>query len=153
MHESESGFRFNRQSLKKFETTTQFFIENKECNLKIDLVNDINIHYGEFEESNKLGKVDSLRNIFSNKFCALFRFEPKDIVDIWIIYKRTKFQIKEIISEAKEKETGVEPETIYKILKSFPVEQLEKIKWVIKPDYSEFKRDLDDIADRILYAN
>ena len=32
----------------------------------------------------KYSNIDSLQNILSNKISALFRYEPKDIVDIWI---------------------------------------------------------------------
>jgi len=77
------------------------------------------------------------------------RFEPKDIVDIRTICKNFKCDFKEIISEAKNKEAGVDPVSIFEILSSFPVEKLNLIKWIHKPDPLQFKNDLSIIADDI----
>jgi len=109
-------------------------------------------HYGEFLFDGVLGKIDSLRNILSNKFSTLYRFEPKDIADIWIICKNFKCNFKEIISEAKNKEAGVDPVSIFEILSSFPVDKLNLIKWIHKPDPPQFKNDLSIIADDIFNA-
>jgi len=81
------------------------------------------VHYGDFEYNKSLGKIDSWQNILSNKITAVFRFEPKDIADIWIISKNKTFNWKMIIKEAKTKEAGIEPEVIFNILKSFPIEK------------------------------
>jgi len=101
---------------------------------------------------NKLGKIDSLRNILSNKFSALFRFEVKDVVDIWMICKNYKCNFREIIKEAKSKEVGVDPVAIFEILNTFPVDKLNLIKWIDKPDLDIFKQDITRIADNILYG-
>lgn len=53
---------------------------------------------------------------------------------------------------AKSKEAGIEPEIIYRILKSFPVSSIEPIKWVEKPDSTTFTNELGVIADDILYG-
>ncbi len=108
--------------------------------------------YGVLEENSILGKIDSCRNILSNKLSALFRFDPKDIVDIWIISRNNKFNWKDILSEAKSKEAGIEPEVIFNIIKSFPIDQLDYIKWVHKPDYTLFKSNLHKIAEDIFWG-
>lgn len=69
--------------------------------LKIDFVNGVAAHYGDFETNERLGTIDSWRNILSNKISALFRFESKDVADIWIISKKKKFDWKTILEEAK----------------------------------------------------
>ena len=120
--------------------------------LKIDFVNDVAAHYGDFETNERLGTIDSWRNILSNKISALFRFEPKDIADIWIISKENTFEWKTILEEAKTKEAGVEPEIIYNIIKSFPVETLDRVRWVQKPEYHLVKSDLDQIAEDLFYG-
>ena len=97
----------NYERLTKSENYTQLFLSGNEVELKIDLVNDIAAYFGEFEIDEELGKIDNWRNILSNKVSALFRFEIKDYVDIWIISKNKKFNWREILFEAKQKEVGV----------------------------------------------
>lgn len=70
---------------------SRLYIEKGETILKIEFVNDIAARFGEISIHPELGKVDSIRNILSNKITALFRYEPKDIVDIWIIAKNYSF--------------------------------------------------------------
>ena len=106
----------------------------------------------EFETHERLGTIDSWRNILSNKISALFRFEPKDVADIWILSKKKAFEWNIILDEAKTKEAGVDPEIIYNILRSFPIEKLDIIRWVQKPDYAQVKIDLDTIADDLFYG-
>ena len=154
--EHTNKFLLEKETIKRFESFAQLFLYDPlqpEIRLKIDFVNDIAQHYGDFETNDKLGKIDNWRNILSNKLTALFRFEPKDIADIWIISCHKKFNLKSIILEAKNKEAGVEPEVIFNILKSFPIGQLELIKWIVKPDFDTIKNDLSIIAEEILYGN
>ncbi|MCK4799049.1 MAG: nucleotidyl transferase AbiEii/AbiGii toxin family protein [Spirochaetes bacterium] len=65
----------------------QIQLKKNDLLLKIDFVNDISVRFGDFVVNDKLGKIDSLENILTNKITALFRYEPKDIADIWIISK------------------------------------------------------------------
>ncbi len=123
-----------------------------EALLKIDFVNDVAANFGYKEHQEILGPIDGWQNILSNKLSALFRFEPKDIVDIWAVSRIRSFQWKEIVREAKQKEAGVEPEIIYNIIRSFPVEKLALIKWIQHPDFTQIKADLDIIADDIFYG-
>jgi len=152
----EKTFLLDKASIKRYESFSQLFVSKTlepEIKLKIDFVNDVAPHYGEFEKNDKLGLIDSWRNILSNKLTALFRFEPKDIADIWIIARNKKFSWKSIILEAKTKEAGVEPEVIFNILKSLPLLELSLIKWTIKPDFDKIKNDLNIIANDILFGN
>jgi predicted nucleotidyltransferase component of viral defense system len=121
-----------------------------EVDLKIELVNDTAPHYGEFHMHPSLGKVDSLRNILSNKISALFRFEPKDMVDVWTIVKNISFNWQDIVEEAKTKETGVDPIAVYEIMRSFPVATLSTIKWCKPVDAALFVKDISVIAENIL---
>ena len=150
--QNQLNFIIDRQRLKLSNNFMQLFILKDDFELKIDLVNDVAPHYGEFIIDRVLGKIDSLRNILSNKFSALYRFEPKDVADIWIICKNYKCNFKEIISEAKNKEAGVDPVSIFEILSTFPTDKLNLIKWIRKPDPLQFKNDLSIIADDIFNA-
>ncbi|MEW6195147.1 MAG: nucleotidyl transferase AbiEii/AbiGii toxin family protein [Bacteroidota bacterium] len=140
----------DKQRLKLSQDFMQIFVSKNNINLKIDFVNDVAPHYGDFELDSVLGKIDSLRNILSNKFSALYRFEPKDAADIWIICKSYDCDFKEIIAEAKNKEAGVDPISVYEILTSFPDDKIKLIKWVSEPDHLQFKNELAVIADDIL---
>ncbi len=142
---------YNR--LQKYEAFTQIFLTRETKDgavvLKIDLVNDIASHYGGLREDKALGTTDSWRNILSNKLSAVFRYEAKDIVDIWTIAKNRRFDWVSVTREAKTQEAAVEPVIIYNILKSFPVDALSTIKWVEPVDSAMFKNDLDQIAEDI----
>ena len=118
--------------------------------LKIELVNDVAVHFGRVTLDKKLGRIDSWRNILSNKIAALSRFEPKDIADIWTISLYKKFRWKDIIGEAKQKDARVEPINIYEILCSFPKIYLHQIKWINKIDETAMIKDLHKIATDIL---
>jgi len=151
----ENNFLLETENIKRFESFAQILIIHSvflEIKLKIDFVNDISVHYGDFEYNKSLGKIDSWQNILSNKITAVFRFEPKDIADIWIISKNKTFNWKMIIKEAKTKEAGIEPEVIFNILKSFPTDKLNMIRWVHTQNFDQIKKDLDIIADDILYG-
>lgn len=159
--EKNGRFVVDKENVRRFKNFTQLFVysNDKDVKLKIDFVNDVAAHFGTFESDALLGKIDSWRNILSNKISAVFRFEAKDVADIWALAKNRSFNWKEIISEAKSKEAGVEPEVIFNILKSFPVEQLSIIKWnqmFLKTDLVEFSgifsNDINQIAEDIFWG-
>jgi hypothetical protein len=50
------------------------FHEDEATFLKIDFVNDIVPHYGDFVETEIFPRLDNVRNILSNKLGAVFRF-------------------------------------------------------------------------------
>jgi len=145
-------FKIDNQRIRRSENYFQIFIIKEKIELRIDFVNDVASHYGELVENNILGKVDSLRNILSNKLSALFRYEVKDIADIWIICKNFKCNFREIIKEAKDKEAGVDPVSLYEILNTFPIEKIDLIKWIKKPEEEIFKKEISRIAEDILYG-
>ena len=121
--------------------------------LKIDLVNDVQYRYGELEEKKIFSKVDNVKNILSNKLSALIsRDEAKDIVDIWIIAKNNKIDWKEIFLSTNSKAVGIFPPDIAKRLVEFPIELLERIKWVKdkKPAINDFQTDLNLICNSLL---
>ena len=151
--EEQSVLRFDRTTLSRGEYYTQLYVsdfDHPETELKIEFINDVAAHYGSIITNPELGRVDSLRNILSNKLTALFRSEPKDVVDICAIAKILPCNWKEIVMEAKSKESGADPEILYDILQSFPLRYLDTIKWITKPDPDIFKNDLETIANDVL---
>ena len=89
-------------------TFLQFIFEDSEKNmLKIDLVKDIPVHFGEFKLEGKM-KLDSLENIGSNKITAIFgRTDHKDFIDLYYILNETNFTFDHLVSLAKRKDLGL----------------------------------------------
>ncbi len=131
----------------------QFFVYKDKIELKLDFVNDIAIRFGSILSDKKLGKVDSIRNILSNKISALYRFEIKDYADIWCIAKNYKFNWRQLINEAKQKEASVDPIDIVGLFKDFPFDRLDKIKWIAQIDNTQVKKDFFIISEDILNGN
>ncbi|NQT98217.1 MAG: nucleotidyl transferase AbiEii/AbiGii toxin family protein [Candidatus Marinimicrobia bacterium] len=154
-NEAVYKFILDRKSIRRGKYYSQLSVtdsHNAEVELKIDLINDVAGHYGNLETDPVLGKVDGWQNILANKLTALFRSEPKDVVDIWAIARKYHFEWQEIMAAAKIKEAGVEPETVYEILRSFPVKYIQAIKWINPPAETEFEKDIHRNADDILYG-
>lgn len=155
--EERGEFSIDRQRLRRSKDHTQLYLigraDDENFPLRIDLVNDAAPHYGDLEMNDVLGKVDSVRNILSNKLSAVFRYEAKDIVDIWIIAKNERFNWQDVVNEAKAKEAGVDPIALYEIIMSIPADALDAIKWVSEVDIRGFKSDVSCIADDILKGN
>jgi len=148
-------YRMDRNSLKRGEYYTQCILvdtSDPELEVRVDLINDVAKHFGDLEADPVLGRVDSWRNILSNKLTALFRSEPKDVVDIYTIALHKQFNWRSIIKEAKSKEAGVEPETMFDILNSFPIDQMHTVKWVNEPAEELFRDTLSLVADDILFG-
>ncbi|NQV36414.1 MAG: nucleotidyl transferase AbiEii/AbiGii toxin family protein [Candidatus Marinimicrobia bacterium] len=153
--DGKGRFDVEMKSIKRNQNYTQLYVidtENPDVELRIDLINDIAAHFGEIEMDAKLGKVDNWRNILSNKLTALFRSEPKDVVDIQAIARHRNFNWKSIVNEAKMKEAGVEPEILHDMLMSFPVSYIDTIKWIEKPDEKRFSENIKMVADDILFG-
>lgn len=153
--ENEMSCSIDKTSIKRGQDYTQVYFVHKDdpsTELRVDLINDIAPHYGQFEYDPVLGKVDSWRNILSNKLTTLFRSEPKDVVDLYTIANNMEFNWKVIVADAKSKEIGIEPEIIHDILKSFPVDLVNTIKWNKKPDQDLFAKLIAQMAEDILFG-
>jgi hypothetical protein len=118
------------------ETFARIFIKKEIISLKVDFVNDVPKRYGKIVRFPLFYRVDSWRNILSNKLCALSRLEIKDIVDIVFIARKYAFDWETIIGEAKEKDLWVDPIEICRTIDQFPMSLLSSMKW-IKPVNNE----------------
>ena len=123
-----------------------------EVSLKIDFVNDVIYHYGDFEAAHFFNKIDSWRNILSNKLSAVSRLEPKDIVDLLFIAKNFAFEWPDIMAEAKNKDLWVEPLNVSRIIKEFPVKLFDTIKWIIPADQKVLDIERLQMHDDIFYG-
>ena len=114
--------------------------------LKIDFVNDVESHFGEITATSVYYRTDSVRNILSNKYTALYRISAKDVVDICEIAKHYDFSWKDIIDEAEQKEAGIDLKEVVEIFRSFDEQSLSKIRWIHEPDICALKANIDKIA-------
>ena len=114
--------------------------------LKIDFVNDIDVHFGEIQETEVYYRTDSLRNILSNKYTALYRLSVKDVVDICEIAKNCSFNWKEIIKEANEKEGGIDLKEVVQIFNSYSEKDLLGVKWIKTPNIKDIKETMNIVA-------
>lgn len=91
------------------QTYNEVFLENKKegWKQKIDIVQEQPKHFGELVNINNI-PVDSLVNITTNKILAIFgRLEPKDYIDLFVIFTQKKFSFDEMFALAKQKDTGL----------------------------------------------
>ncbi len=125
------------------------FVKDNNISLKIDFVNEIAYHSGEFKNFPLFNNVDNETNILANKLTCISRYEVKDIADIWILSKKLSFSWKDMMDIA-DKKSPVDPVEISKIIKSLPKEELKRIKWAFDVNLDEVFSDLQIIAKDII---
>lgn len=135
------------------ESFLRITILKDEVSLKIDFVNDVIYHYGDFEAAHFFNKIDSWRNILSNKLCAVSRLEPKDIADLLFIAKKFAFEWPDIMEEAKNKDLWVEPLNVSRIIKEFPVDLFDSVKWITPVAQKKLSKELHQMHDDIFYGH
>jgi predicted nucleotidyltransferase component of viral defense system len=120
--------------------------------LKVEFVNDVTHHFGNFEKKPLFGLVDNTLNILSNKLSAIIgRDEPKDVVDIWVIAKSGGIDWKHMFTDVGHKASGIFPPEVVRKLETMPLEMLDRIAWVEpRPSYDSISDDIKRICDEIL---
>lgn len=118
--------------------------------MKIDFVNDVPFRKGEPQPTSIFERTDNVINILSNKISALSRDEPKDLSDILLIARNTKFDWREIIEDAKNKDMDVEEVERAKMIDEFVIERLSQVNWCSQINLLEAERHLKIIAKDIL---
>ena len=118
--------------------------------LKLDFVNDVSSHFGEIIKTELFSRTDSIRNMLSNKITALFRFTGKDVADIREIALRNEVDWAQAIQDARQKEAVIEIPIVCDILQGIPQREFESIAWVNKPDWKEFRNDIDRIVHEMI---
>ena len=151
---TEAGFSIDFSEASSISFTRLFLERNKsglnKNGLKIDFVNDIDVHFGDIQNTKVYYKTDSLRNILSNKYTALYRISVKDVIDICEISKNLSFDWDDIIEEANQKEAGTDLKEIVQIFASFSDDILNSAKWVKAPDIELLRKTITTIAFDIL---
>jgi predicted nucleotidyltransferase component of viral defense system len=148
----ENGFIWDtkKEFTRAKDFTTFKVSKDSEVFLKLDFVNDLVPHYGEIIETKLFYRTDSIRNMISNKLSAIFRYAAKDIIDIREIALHETINWPVIINEARQKEAGLELVYISEILTSMPQSEFETIAWTKKPDWQEFRGDIERIVHQMI---
>jgi hypothetical protein len=127
-------------------TTCKVGWNKSDALLKLDFVNDVSSHFGEIIKTDLFFRTDSIRNILSNKITCLFRFAAKDVADLREIALRTQINWPQVIHDARNKEAGIEIPILCDILRGIPQSEFETIAWVNKPEWEEFRSDIERIV-------
>lgn len=146
----ERGYRFDADAFVRNDEYARVLIEDGEAMLRIDLVNDVAPRFGAVVSGSLYPRIDSLRNILSNKVTAMYRLESKDVVDLWAICAHMAFRWSDIMAEANRKETGIDAATVADLVRSFPGDLFDTIRWRKRPDEARFFADLAAIASDLL---
>lgn len=83
-------------------------IKAGEESLKVDLAQDIPIHFGSLQTFEAI-RIDALENIGSNKIAAIYgRLAAKDFVDLyWILGIDKRLGFEKLLEDAKKKDLGI----------------------------------------------
>ncbi|NLO18172.1 MAG: hypothetical protein GX118_08290, partial [Arcobacter butzleri] len=117
--------------------------------LQVDFVNDIAFRYKDVVVTSSNYLIDNIENILSNKLTAIIgRDNPKDVFDIYLIWKFYDFSWKEILDSAHKK-AGFSNEELLVRMVSFPKELLNSIKLIDKTFLDNFDEDFPKIIKEI----
>lgn len=126
-------------------------LKSNGLNLKLEFINDVQYHFGDFNGFELFSKVDNVFNILSNKVTAIIdRDEPKDFADILFIWKKYSPDWKQIFQSAMSKAAGVFPPLFAEKIANFDLDSLSNIKWIENQDIEKIKMDREKLIINIL---
>lgn len=118
--------------------------------LQLDFVNETPPHFKDIIITEENFIIDNLDNILSNKLCAVIgRDNPKDVFDIFLIYKMYTFSWKEVLDAAHKKAFFSDDDLIIR-LKVFPKSLLKHIKLIDSSFLHDFDKTYAKIIDEII---
>ena len=134
------------------ESFVRLFINSNNIILKIEMINDVTFHEGDIISDSLFHKIDSWKNILSNKISALSRNEPKDMADILFLSEKFDFNWMEVIESAKKKDMWVNEIDISTIFSNYSEKSMKDLKWISTPNYEKLSDKMKIIAKSILLA-
>ncbi len=121
-----------------FRDFVRIMVEKK---LRVDLICDRVYRSGRPFRTKEGVALDNLLNLCANKVCAtLGRDEPKDVFDLYTVYRHDP-QDWAVVMEEAGKKCVLDPETLAFRLDSFPVELVESLHVLDKSIFKSFKQD------------
>lgn len=139
--------------LLKEERFVRLALNQPNLQLKIELINDVPAHVGQIRIDPLLGRLDSPENILANKITALIdREEPKDLADIWGFCSQMGLALSDALKGAQSKAAGIFPADLARVLYSVNRAGWELVRWIKAPEYDQYERDLQRLAESLLLA-
>lgn len=133
------------------QTFNEIFLENRKesWRQKIDIVQEQPKHFGKIIKIDSI-PVDSIENIATNKILTVFgRLEPKDYIDLFVIFTQTDLSFDKMFELAKLKDTGLsEFYFANTIMDADKFETLPDMK--IPFDKNKFMRFYEDLSRKLL---
>jgi len=130
----------------------RLFLHRSSVVLKIEFVNDVPFHVGEFKKTELFGRIDNWQNILANKISALGRDEAKDFADILVLAGRFPFHWQEMIAAAKKKDLWVNELAISELFFHFAVSRMADLRWIKPFAAAPAQKRLKIIAEDILHG-
>lgn len=148
----DSLFNTSQDKIILYDDYIRIWIEDNNCELKIEFVNDVAARWGKTLQVNNI-PVDNPGNILANKLTALIsRDEPKDVFDIINISLNYSFNWGKVFEQSIRKAIIAEQDVPMR-LETFPVELIASQPWLIQPvNINEMKAQLEAITDDFLFA-
>lgn len=101
-----NGAKLKIHKIRSSATFRRFQIDNT---LQLDLVRDVEYRVGAPILKDGI-MVDTKKNIAVNKVLAIYgRFDPKDYVDLYFLFKDKELDIVDLLNLGKQKDAGLEP--------------------------------------------
>jgi replication initiation and membrane attachment protein DnaB len=132
------------------EDYARIFVVDHQRKLKTEFVNDVPYHAGDIEAADFFNRIDSWKNILSNKVCALPRDEAKDMADLIFLSIKYHFNWETMIHYAREKDIWVNEIEVSKMVQKSDTERLKKIHWIQEPDFDRLQEICHKIAKDII---
>ncbi len=121
-----------------------------EDRLRVDLVNDRVYRTGNIVQASNGVLLDNLLNLCANKICAILgRDEPKDVFDLYTVYRHEPQDWQRILSEANKK-CVIDPEMLKLRFNSFPLDLVEHLHVMNRDVLMRFKQDYPKLVREII---
>lgn len=142
----EHGYEIDEGASFRREDFARALIRTPQAALNCDFVNDTAPRFGSLVRGPMFPSIDALRNIASNKITALYRLEPKDFADLWTIARNLDFHWHELLTDAGQKLRGMGATDAADLIRSFPPDRFDSIRWRRRPDPDRFLADLRQMS-------
>lgn len=126
-------------------------LAEKDTAMKIEMVNDVPSHIGDFRKHEVLGRIDSPENILANKITAVMdRQEPKDLADLWGFCCKMGLSLSSAITDTQSKAAGIFPPDLARVLCSVMKSDWEAVRWIEAPDPKDFMDSLRKLGESLI---
>ncbi len=118
--------------------------------LQVDFINDVSSRYKDVVVLKNGYIIDNIENLLSNKITAIMgRDNPKDIFDLYLIWKYYSFSWDKILKSSHDKVSFNHDDFILR-LKTFPAPTLSNLKIIDTRFLENFKNDFNCLIEELI---